>query len=114
MYSDSHEFALILSRIYDSNYSDHDWPPSVKPMAFHEAAREFKNKWEVLHEVYRSSAAMVCLEDGLEPMKHTITEVGPSVEAERRERNTRLVDYDSYRRRLKATEAKRDAIEVSA
>lgn len=112
MFSDSRDLATILARIYHENVIDTEWPQSSKKMELDNAAADFKNRWETLHEVYRSSTTMVLAEDGLEPLRHTVTELAPNIENERKDRNSFLKDFDSYRRRLKALETKRDAAEA--
>jgi endonuclease YncB( thermonuclease family) len=49
----------------------------------------------------RSSSAKVCAELALEPLKNLITTVGPEMEESSKVRQTQIIDYDSYRRRVK-------------
>ncbi len=55
---------------------------------------------------------MVCSEQALEPLRAAVTKMSPEVDALCKERETRLKDYDSYRRRLKEKEAKKETLEV--
>jgi hypothetical protein len=106
------DFANIFARIYAQNKEDQDWPPNVRKIEFFNQAAEFKRVWDFIQDVVRSSTTMVCAEESIAPMKQTMSEVVPTVTQEKTDRETMLKDYDSYRRRLKALEQKRDAAEV--
>ena len=66
----------------------------------------------MIHDVIRSSTSMVCAADALEPLRQAVTELAPNIDSEEKQRAILLKDYDSYRRRLKATETKRETMEV--
>ena len=52
------------------------------------------------------------VEQALEPMRAEITKISPEVDVICKQRDTLVKDFDSYRRRLKALEAKRDAAQA--
>lgn len=89
-----------------------DWPNTNCELKNSSEAAGYKEKWNVINEVLRSSTAMVCSEQALEPLRAAVTRMGSEVDALCKERETRLKDYDSYRRRLKEKEAKKESLEV--
>ena len=106
------EFAGIFARIYQSNKEDTEWPPSSRKLEYFSQVHEYQVIWDSIQDVIRSSTTMVCAEDAINPMKQSVSELAPSIDAEKKERHSMLTDYDSYRRRLKTLEQKRDAAEV--
>lgn len=111
LFGECKEFATIFDRIYQSNKDDSEWPPASRKIEYFSQAHEFKIVWDSIQDVVRSSTTMVCAEDAINPMKQSVSELAPSIDAEKRERQSMLTDYDSYRRRLKGLEQKRDAAE---
>jgi hypothetical protein len=112
LFGESRDFATIFARVYQANKEDQEWPPSARKIEFYNQAAELKRVFDFIQDVIRSSTTMVCAEESIAPMKQTMMEVAPSVEHEKKERDTMIKDYDSYRRRLKGLEQKRDAAEV--
>lgn len=112
LFSDAKELATSLARIYDTNLEMNDWPNSDCDLKNGAGAALFKDKWNTINEVLRSSTAMVCSEQALEPLRSAVTKMGPEIDALCKERETRLKDYDSYRRRLKEKETKKETLEV--
>jgi hypothetical protein len=112
LFSDAKELATSLARIYDTNLEMNDWPNSECDLKNGAGAISFKDKWNTINEVLRSSTAMVCSEQALEPLRSAVTKMGPEIDALCKERETRLKDYDSYRRRLKEKETKKESLEV--
>ena len=51
-------------------------------------------------------------EEGLEPYRSAALQMGPEIEESRKLRAKMLTDFDSYKRRLKALEAKKVSLEV--
>jgi hypothetical protein len=68
--------------------------------------------WKVIDEVYRPSTDVACLERALKPISLHVSAIVPDVETLVKAREETVVDYDSYRRRLKAKEGERDAAEA--
>ena len=84
-----------------------------------------------INDVSRSSSAAVCSEQALDRLKSagmllnftrsyyftsvnniSVVKMGPEIEAGVKERNIKQKDYDSYKRRLKALEAKKEAYDA--
>jgi hypothetical protein len=112
MFSDSRDAAIIISRVYQQNEEDREWPAQVRKLKYLNVAETYRKTWDMIHDIVRSSNAMVCCEEALEPLKLSITNIAPNIMKERKERETLLTDYNSYSRRLKALEQKRDTYEV--
>lgn len=108
MFADSYDLATSLARIYQRNLTMTDWDNTTCQLQQGAAAESFKNSWESIHTVIRSSSAMVSTEMSLEPLRAAVTKMQPEIEAQCKERNTKLTDFDSYRRRLKGLEATKE------
>lgn len=75
-------------------------------------ATAYKQKWDSIHNIIRSSTSSVLMDHAVEPLKAAVTQMGPDIEELCKERNKHVLDFDSFRRRLKALEAKREDLEV--
>lgn len=104
MFADSCELAKSLARIYESNQNMTDWTNVECHMQQGVAAASYMTAWENIHTVIRSSSAMTLSELGLEPLRSAVTRLEPEITAACKERNTKLTDYDSYRRRVRDLE----------
>lgn len=131
LFSDAKELATSLAKIYDNNMNMTDWPGVQCDLKYAGVGYGYKDKWIAINDVLRSSTAMVCSEQALEPLKSAVTKMSPEIEALIKERNIRLTDYgmlcvgyqylqllicvtiDSYRRRLKEKEQKKESYAVS-
>jgi DNA-directed RNA polymerase subunit N (RpoN/RPB10) len=113
MFSDGEELATSLARIFDRNLKMTDWPDVDCELKQCHVADNYKEKMEVLQNVIRSSASTVCSEHALDPLRACIARVVPEVEQLKSEREVKLTDYDSYRRRLKEKETKKEQLDVS-
>lgn len=110
MFSDSQHLASALSRIYlDSN--SNNWPGVTNELQLSLAGDAYKSCWDIIHDVIRSSCAAMSDEQGLQPLKATITRICPDIEKLQKERDLKLIDCDAYRRKLKALEKKKDDID---
>lgn len=89
-----------------------EWPDVTCTMKFAGEATAYYQHWEEIQDIYRSSTSNTCEDLALEPLRAAVTKNGPEISELCKERNSALKDYDSYKRRLKALEAKRDALEV--
>ena len=69
-------------------------------------AAQFYDEMKMIHEVLRSSSAMVCNEEALTPFRDFVVKVGDGVAELDKQRRTRLLDYDAHKRRHKALEDK--------
>jgi hypothetical protein len=101
MFADSCELAKSLARIYENNLTMTDWVNVDCHLQLGSAAQAYTVAWENIHTVVRSSSAMTLSELGLEPLRSAVTKMEPDVSAACKERNTKVIDYDSYRRRVK-------------
>ncbi len=111
-FHDSNEVAVNYNRIHEQ-YVDRDfWPGTTSHLTTIRGADVYKEKMELIHNVYRSSTALINLEQALEPLRETIAKIGPEIETITKDRNTIVIDLDSYRRRLKAAREKKEALEV--
>jgi len=113
MFSDAEELAKSLDRIFDDNLRMTDWPDVDCEMKQCHVAPDYKSKMDVLANVLRSSVSTVSSEHALDPLRACIAKVSPEIEALKAERNIKLTDYDSYRRRLKEKEAKKEQLEAA-
>jgi hypothetical protein len=113
MFSDGEELATSLARIFDRNLKMTDWPDVDCELKQCHVADNYREKMEVLQNVIRSSASTVCSEHALDPLRACIARVVPEVEQLKSEREVKLTDYDSYRRRLKEKETKKEQLDVS-
>ncbi len=112
-FHDSNEVASNYNRLHEQ-YVDKDfWPGTTCHLTTIRGSSQYKEKMELIHNVYRSSTALINLEQALEPLRETIAKIGPEIEAITKERNTIVIDLDSYRRRLKAAREKKETLEVT-
>lgn len=114
MLSDGEELARSLSRIFDDNLKMTDWPDIDCELKQCHVADNYKATMDILQNVIRSSASTVCSEQALDPLRAHIARVVPEIEALKAEREVKVTDYDSYRRRLKEKEAKKEQMDVRA
>lgn len=111
-FSDSKDLSNVLQRIYQSNQVDSAWPEDSKQLKYGDAAEAYKKSWDNINDVIRSSAVSICVDDTLEPIKDSALKLSKTIEEEVKSRRIRLKDFDSYRRRLKGHQQKRDTAEV--
>jgi hypothetical protein len=76
------------------------------------AAQGYHEGWAVINEVYRISSEVGTLEKALKPVSAHVSKMAPEVDADVKQRMETVVDYDSFRRRLKSKESERDAAET--
>lgn len=111
--ADNEEMSKSYARVH-SNFDDPEfWIGVRNNLKSGDAAKAYEAKIERIHNVYRSSCALVNFERGLEPMREAIAKYGPEIEAITKERNTQLIDFDSYRRRLKGLREKKEQLEAA-
>lgn len=101
------ENAELASLLYRMWAKQSDVPDNIKVIA-----QQFHEAWAVINEVYRSAAEVECLEKALKPVSNHVTVVVPEMDEASKKRAETVVDYDSYRRRLKTKEAERDTAEA--
>jgi hypothetical protein len=115
MFNDCKDLSQVIFRIYQSNSQDTTWPPSQNAYSLGcgGAAEQYKQAWESIHDCVRSSVGNVCMTEAYDPLKDTSAQMSKSVDEEIKTRKACLTDFDSYRRRLKGLQQKRDKNEVS-
>ena len=113
MFSDGEELAKSLARIFDTNLRMTDWPDVDCELKQCHVADQYKAKMDLIQNVLRSSSSTVCSEHALDPLRAAIAKMAPEIDALSKERNIKLTDYDSYRRRLKEKETKKEQLDVS-
>jgi len=110
MFSDAEELAKSLARIFDSNLRMSDWPDVDCEMKQCHVAEQYNEKMDLIQNILRSSASTVCSEHALDPLRAAIARMNPEIDALCKERDIKLTDYDSYRRRLKEKETKKEQL----
>lgn len=103
--------ANTLSRVHESYSTDEYWPGTTSQLTSVEAATRFKTAMSDINTIYRSSSAIITLERGFDPLREAIGEIEPRIETMAKERGTQLIDFDSYKRRLKGLREKRETLE---
>lgn len=111
-FGDAHHLATTLQRIYNDSLTTTDWPNVKCELKHQDAVEAYRACWERIHDVYRSSSAAVCDEQGLQPLKQAVTKIAPDIDATRKERDEKLIDYDSYKRRLRNLQSKKADFEA--
>ena len=101
------EAAALAAMLYRSWIKHSDVPDNVK-----EVSMRLNDSWNVIDEVLRPSTDVVSLERALKPISQHVSTVVPEVDEAAKQRENTVVDYDSYRRRLKTKETERDAAEA--
>lgn len=112
MFADSTELAKSLARIYQQNLTMTDWVNVDCHLEHQTTADGYCTAWDNIHSVVRSSSAMAISELALEPLRAAVTKMDPEITAACKTRNTKLTDFDSYRRRVKqlySTKEKQEA-----
>lgn len=110
-FGDATELSNIIARIHE-NYCDNGYWTGVTPqLTSLLAAEKYKEVMNELHNVFRSSSAIVALEKGIDPFREAIKQLSPAIDKKAKERNTQLMDYDSYRRRLAGLREKKESLE---
>ena len=99
--AESLELADVLTKIYSIN-AENPWPKEgVNEMTQVEAAAAYKEAWDDIHTQLRSSIQVVQSDYGLEPVRTCVQQLRPEYDSAAKTRAQTVVDYDSYRRRLK-------------
>jgi hypothetical protein len=104
------ELTNSLARIHETNDDRQYWPGSRSRLTSVPTAVQARETMAHIHNVIRSSCAVVVVENALDPLKSTIA---PEIDALVKDRNAQVIDYDSYRRRVKGLHDKRDQLEAA-
>lgn len=112
-FTDCVELTNSLARIHETNDDRQYWPGSRSRLTSVPTAVAARDTMSHIHNVIRSSCAVVVVENGLDPLKTTIATISPDIDTLVKDRNAQVIDYDSYRRRVKGLHDKRDQLESS-
>jgi hypothetical protein len=112
-FKDNVEIASSVARIHEFNFEAEHWPGIVNKLTSLQAAQQVKEAANYVNTVIRSSCALISLEKGLEPLKDAINTMQTDIETMVKDRNAQVIDYDSYRRRVKTIKEKKDTLEVT-
>jgi hypothetical protein len=111
-FADAVELSKSVHRVHDQ-YSNPDfWPGTENHLQTETASIVYREKIQKIHDVYRSSCALLNVERGLEPLRENVAKLTPEIDGMIKERNTQLIDFDSYKRRLKGLREKQENFEV--
>lgn len=110
-FGDATELSNIIARIHEAYCDNGYWTGVTPQLTSLLAAEKYKEVMNELHNVFRSSSAIVALEKGIDPFREAIKQLSPAIDKKAKERNTQLMDYDSYRRRLAGLREKKESLE---
>lgn len=111
-FADAVELANSMARVHETYSNEEFWPGARPELCSVPAAVRYRDVMQELNAVYRSSCALTAMEKGIDPLREAISEIGPHIETAAKDRNTQLIDFDSYRRRLKGLREKREYLET--
>jgi hypothetical protein len=99
----------LLEKVYLKNtrMSPGDWPGATCDLANEDGCRELAAHLYYIHNVLRASAQQIVINQGSRPIADNVTSMEEEIEAKCKERDTKVKDFDSYRRRLKDLNAKK-------
>jgi len=101
-----------IDRIYKSGDKD-DWPSSKNELTYPASAISYKKCWDAI-QVIEETCQGVNVEQGLQPVTNAINDITPAIELNNKTRTTLVIDYDSYRRRLKGLEQAYDVAKAQS
>mmetsp|Transcript_34896 Transcript_34896/g.33191 ORF Transcript_34896/g.33191 Transcript_34896/m.33191 type:complete len:295 (-) Transcript_34896:488-1372(-) len=111
------EFSKSVSKIYSDHLDselNNKWPHSTCTLKSSVLSRKYDECCGTARNVIGASCNIVCREQALEPFKIASSTMQPQIEEICKVRAKMVVDFDSYRRRLKTLEAKKMSIEATA
>ena len=74
-FADAQMLADSLSRVYEKNSEMEDWAGSSNELGNGGASVQYKEKWDAIFDVIRSSCFMVNTEFALDPLKAAVTKM---------------------------------------
>lgn len=103
----------LLEKVYLKNtrMSPNDWPGATCDLTNEDGCRELAAHLYYIHNVLRASAQQIVINQGSRPIADNVTSMEDEVETKCKERDTKVKDFDSYRRRLKDLNAKKESVE---
>ena len=111
-FRDLSEMANSLSRVNQTNNDPEYWKGSTNCLTAVEGAELNKESAEYIHNVVRSSCALSVVENALDPLRDAIATITPEIDGLVKDRNAQVIDYDSYRRRVKTIREKKEGMET--
>lgn len=93
--------ATTIEKIYTTNSEDPWSSTTSDSITQGGAASAYKDAWDDIHTQIRSSIQAVQNDHGLEPIRACVQQLRPEYDSAVKVRTESVVDYDSYRRRLK-------------
>jgi hypothetical protein len=122
---DSHKSDLFkcneFSKAISKNYSTHlgsqvnnQWPDSLCTLKSSVLSIKYDESCRTARNIIGASCDSICAEQGLEPFRTAAATMQPEIEETCRVRSKLVIDFDSYRRRLKTLETKKASIEATA
>lgn len=107
------ELADTLSKVYETNRDPNHWPGAPNLLNGFQAANSLVSSAEYINNIVRSSASLVAIEQAVEPVNEAIKSLDVEVEQLIKDRNTQVIDYDSYRRRVKVLHDKKEQLQAA-
>ncbi len=105
------EIASAVQRINETNNDPDYWRGASNCLTAVQGAQANKESAEYIHNVVRSSCALTVVENALDPVREAISTITPEIEGLVKDRNAQVIDYDSYRRRVKTIREKKESME---
>lgn len=102
--------AKTVANIYEKNKVIQDWPDVDCELIYDLQADQFKDTAKVISKLTRATAQLVITDKAVDPIHSAVVMNKNEIEKLTKDRNIKVTDYDSYRRRLSEKEAKRVAL----
>lgn len=112
LFSHSEVVAKSLENIYYKNNHMTDWPDCECELIYDLQAGNYCDSIKAINKVTRSTANLVLTDKAIEPIRAATTVMKEELDSLIKERQLKVTDYDSYRRRLTEKEAKYAALVV--
>jgi amphiphysin len=106
------ETASSVHRINETYNDPEYWRGSSNCLTAVQGAESNKESAEYIHNVVRSSCALTVVENALDPLRDAIATITPEIDGLVKDRNAQIIDYDSYRRRVKTIREKKEGMEA--
>lgn len=104
--------AKTVASLYEKNKSIQDWPDVECELVYDLQADQFRDTAKSISKLTRVTAQTVITEKAVDPLHNAVVMNTHDIEKLTKDRNVKVTDYDSYRRRLAEKEAKRVALMV--
>eukprot|EP01041_Mallomonas_annulata_P010752 gene10752-22462_t len=108
-YDSAIQFASTIFKIYEKHNSSDFWPNTHSELYCRPAIELYLENLKIIEAHSKSNIDSILLKDPFKAWKDASSTLAPDIEATHKKREAAGQDYDSYRRRLKDLEQKRDA-----